>query len=266
MLYSPDDGRPIAIVYELNTRDSNVVDLPCVPGIGLVGLLISLDPNMPKGICCGVLSRPKSVPLFDMKHWLCIHFWPGEFTRIFGIPSNELTDTEILLTDLFLTGTFIEELSVTKNFEERFKLVSYFVEHWQKGIRTFIPNQLTQLVMHQAIVSHGNVRMNELERQTGYSERYLRKIILERVGLTPKETLENIKFQNVLHLMVDNPNLSLAEIAQNGGYYDQAHFTKIFKGYMGVTPSVFSKHICKLFYSPIILGQNKIPNSNNKLR
>src|SRR5260370_38674247 len=36
-----------------------------------------------------------------------------------------------------------------------------------------------------------------------------------------------------------NTNHSLAQIAQRCGFYDQAHFTKVFKALFGVTPGRF---------------------------
>ena len=97
--------------------------------------------------------------------------------------------------------------------------------------------------MRDALVSHGNVRMSDLAEQTGYSTRYLQRLMLDHVGLAPKVALENIRFQNALRILLENPFIPLSELALQGGYYDQSHFTKVFKDYMGITPAAFQKQL-----------------------
>ena len=42
-----------------------------------------------------------------------------------------------------------------------------------------------------------------------------------------------------LYCTIDNPTYSLAQIALQNGFYDQAHFTKVFKEMIGTTPASF---------------------------
>lgn len=246
LLYDDKTGTPMAVAYELLT-DTGASGLTCVPGIGLIGILFSLDPNDPRAMCCGALNKSKEVPLFDMSHVLSLQCFPGEFTRIFGVPSNELADTEVPLEDLFHAGTIVEELAEAKTFAERMDLAKGFMKRCEARTRDRGIGKMTQAMMLDILQNHGDVRMNELEEQTGYSARYLQKVMLEQVGLAPKTAISNIRFQNALRLMLENPNIGIAELAQDSGYYDQSHFSKSFKEYMGVTPAIFQEKLRQRF-------------------
>lgn len=246
LLVDKASGAPIAVAYELQA-DQDVQGLDCVPGIGLIGILFSLEPDHPGAVCCGALNQSKMVPLFGRRHILSCQFFPGEFTRIFGLPSNVLADTEIPLEDLLQPGTTPEQIACATSFEERIELTRQFISRWEARTRQRDVGKLIQQMMLDILRNHGDVRVNELAEQTGYSSRYLQKVMLEHVGLAPQTALANIRFQSALQLMVAEPGISVAEVAQRTGYYDQSHFTKVFKEYMKMTPAAFQEQLRKSF-------------------
>jgi AraC-like DNA-binding protein len=73
----------------------------------------------------------------------------------------------------------------------------------------------------------------------GFSDRYLRRIFGEHVGVSPKTYLKIMRFQRSLALL--EANESYTAIAFKCGYFDQAHFNKEFKNYTGLTPATYSK-------------------------
>lgn len=248
LLLDDATGAPIAVAYELQTAP-DVDGLTCVPGIGLVGILFSLDPDDPRAICCGALNKSKKVPLYGISHVLSCQFFPGEFTRIFGVPSNELADREFPLEDLLHVGDATEQIAGAGSFAESLALTREFIRRWENRTKGRDVGKLPQSMMQDILNRHGDVRMSELEEQTGYSSRYLQKLMLEQVGLAPKTALANIRFQNALRILTEEPFVAIAEVAQRCGYYDQSHFTKVFKEYVGVTPSIFQERIRQNFFS-----------------
>lgn len=249
LLYDDETGVPLAVVYQLSANGTKGLD--CVPGIGLIGIQFSLDPNDPRALCCGTLNSSKVVPLYGMDKVLSCQFFPGEFTRIFGVPSSELADIEVPLDNLLHVGSAVEQIALATNFEDRVGGAQAFIREWQTRTKNTSVDTLTQKMMLDILLSHGDRRLSELEEQTGYSARYLQKIMLEHIGLAPKTALSNIRFQNALRVMLDQPRLSVAEVAQRCGYYDQSHFTKVFKEYVGTTPSAFQDSLRKKMQSPV---------------
>jgi len=81
--------------------------------------------------------------------------------------------------------------------------------------------------------------MQRLAAEAGFSERYIQKLFLNYVGITPKSFFSVQRFNKSLQL-VRSANMSLTNIAYECGYYDQAHFIREFKSYTGITPSRLS--------------------------
>lgn len=84
--------------------------------------------------------------------------------------------------------------------------------------------------------------IERLAAEFGFSERYIQKLFLHYVGISPKSFFSVQRFNKSLEL-VRSANMSLTNIAYECGYYDQAHFIKEFKSYTGMTPSKLSGNI-----------------------
>ncbi|WP_303063885.1 helix-turn-helix domain-containing protein [Acidaminococcus massiliensis] len=242
ILMDPDLGGPVAVAYEL-AAGPDIDGLTSVPGIGLLGIMFSLEKDKPQAIICGLLNKSKKVPLYGAHHILCCQFFPGQFTRLFGIPSHEVTDVEAPLEDFIRVGSFPEEIALADGFDNQMEIVKRFIGEWKNRKLRDTSDGLVQYLMKDALQRHGSLQIAQLEKETGYSARYLQKVMLEHVGLAPKTALNNIRFQSVLQRLLENPFCSLAETAQACGYYDQSYFTKVFKDYMGTTPAAFVKKL-----------------------
>ncbi len=84
--------------------------------------------------------------------------------------------------------------------------------------------------------SKESFNIERLATAFGFSERYIQKLFLNYVGITPKNFFSVQRFNKSLAL-VRLANRSLTDIAYECGYYDQAHFIKAFKSYTGLVPS-----------------------------
>jgi AraC-like DNA-binding protein len=70
----------------------------------------------------------------------------------------------------------------------------------------------------------------------GVSERNLRRVFLETVGIGPKTFAKLMRFQRALHAAREERQVGWANIAAIAGYYDQAHLIAEFNAIAGVTP------------------------------
>jgi AraC-like DNA-binding protein len=68
------------------------------------------------------------------------------------------------------------------------------------------------------------------------SERHLRRVFREALGLGPKEFAQLQRFHRALHAAQSSHYASWASIAVASGYYDQAHLIADFRALTGVTP------------------------------
>jgi AraC-like DNA-binding protein len=73
----------------------------------------------------------------------------------------------------------------------------------------------------------------------GISPRTLQRLALRYVGLTPAEMIRRRRLQEAAQRVRTDPTASLAEIAAELGYADQAHLTHEFRQRLGFTPATY---------------------------
>ena len=87
----------------------------------------------------------------------------------------------------------------------------------------------------------GAVPVAELAQETGWSARHLDNRFRAEIGLTPKAAARVIRFDRARRMLMRRVGAggapALADLAAAGGYYDQAHLAREFRGLAGVPPS-----------------------------
>ena len=72
-----------------------------------------------------------------------------------------------------------------------------------------------------------------LAAELGWSRRHLAARFRDEVGVSPKALARLLRFERALELLGTR---TLADIAYECGYYDQAHFNRDFRAFAGATP------------------------------
>ncbi|MDX6361468.1 MAG: hypothetical protein QOC85_471 [Streptomyces sp.] len=81
--------------------------------------------------------------------------------------------------------------------------------------------------------------VRELASRLAVSERQLRNLFTDGVGVSPKHYARIARVRHVLHHARGVPGTSWAQLATTTGYYDQSHMTADFRTLMGVPPTSF---------------------------
>ena len=90
----------------------------------------------------------------------------------------------------------------------------------------------------------GCISIRQLAEETGYSECYIRRVFQQVHGISPKNFERFVRFQKLLHVINKMPErIRLDALAQQCGYYDEAHMIKDFKQYAGITPQGYERLI-----------------------
>ncbi|GKX29241.1 hypothetical protein SH1V18_17210 [Vallitalea longa] len=94
-------------------------------------------------------------------------------------------------------------------------------------------------------LSHGFDKMIDIKEEAKkYNMSYekLRKIFKKRIGVSPHKYLI-IKRINEAQSMLHNPNLTISQIAEMLGFYDQYAFSNQFKKIVGMSPKKFRSEV-----------------------
>ena len=82
-------------------------------------------------------------------------------------------------------------------------------------------------------------------QQTGLSPKTLESKFGRHVGLTPKKFANTVRFRNITEAIIHSQSpFSLTALAHEHGYFDQAHFTKDCKRFLGISPKQLSPDNC----------------------
>lgn len=87
-----------------------------------------------------------------------------------------------------------------------------------------------------AVERLGSANVNAVAAELGVSERQLRRVFRETLGLSPKELAKLQRFHRALRLARANTAGNWAQIAVAAGYYDQAHLIADFQAIANTTP------------------------------
>ena len=82
----------------------------------------------------------------------------------------------------------------------------------------------------------GSCRIEDLARTVQLSPRQLRTLMIAETGLSPKQLCRQFRFDGVVARLADGDR-TLAQIAAENGYADQAHLTREFRQMAGCTPT-----------------------------
>lgn len=81
------------------------------------------------------------------------------------------------------------------------------------------------------------LRVDDLARRTGVSERTLARLAHTHVGMTPAAMIRRRRLQEAAQRVREDPTSDLARTAADLGYADHAHLTREFRRVLGFTPT-----------------------------
>lgn len=100
--------------------------------------------------------------------------------------------------------------------------------------------RLVNAVVEHVETDPSVLRVGQVCEAFGLGERALQRLTARRVGLNPKWLVQRRRLQEVAGRLATDPALSLAGIAADLGYADQAHLTRDFRAVTGVTPARYA--------------------------
>lgn len=214
------------------------VPFPGVPLIFNLGPPWEIDDRGFDSFLAGLGTAPSTVR--GEPTWTCIElrFTPLGAFRLFGVPMHELANRAIELEHLHPKTRELEErLREAIDWTERFELVEAFLLRRLAESRPADPG--ISWSWRHLHATHGRAPIGAMTTELGWSHRRLITRFREQIGLTPKAYARVIRFDRAATALRKAEDRSLAEIAYDCGYADQAHLTHEFRELAGLTPKTF---------------------------
>lgn len=172
---------------------------------------------------------------------------PFAIPALFQIPATEIkNELPDLRTLLGREGDELDErMMLANDNHERLQLITQFLERRLTDMRK--PE-----IIHAAKAiyrSHGQLTIRDLASEVCLSQRQFERNFKEMVGFTPKLFSRLVRFRALLNVRRTDVR-TLAEIAYDFGYYDQAHFIQDFREFSGYNPKTyFSGEASEILYA-----------------
>jgi AraC-like DNA-binding protein len=90
--------------------------------------------------------------------------------------------------------------------------------------------------------SHGQLGIDRLANDCGFTRKHLAALFAEQVGLSPKAMARMQRFRAALQMLDGVQQVPWAELAARCGYFDQAHLSRDFRAFCGFAPGEFVRH------------------------
>jgi AraC-like DNA-binding protein len=180
----------------------------------------------------GLMTAAKTFDVKPGQSFFGIRFRPGIATA-FVPEAAELNDKTEPLDNLTFAnaGQLLEQLTESKDHAEMSRLMDGL-------LRPLEPIDANTKALHCLANTH--LPLDTFAREAGLSTRQLRRVCLDRAGVSPKYLMRILRFrkaaERLSRIAAGPAQPNWADVAAACGYYDQAHFIREFQEFTGHTP------------------------------
>ena len=189
----------------------------------------------------GAVTRKFSYSLKDQGKIFGVKFRPGGFYPFINSPVSSFTDSTLALDAVFgdQCEAFIEDVLSLKDDKSSVETVEQFLQ-------TFLPlnkdkkigevNRIIEMIS----ADRGITKVEDLISSLDMKMRSLQRLFNIYVGVGPKWVIKKYRLHEVLEKM-ESGRVDWQQLILDLGYYDQAHFIKDFKVFIGKSPLEYMK-------------------------
>lgn len=193
----------------------------------------------------GVMRGPFEYRLEGKDRVLGIRFRAGAFRAFLGKPVGTITDRSLPLSSLASLSSLLaidEPTLRTKILDAPSD--AEMVHAAESLLRPLLPKPDPTIALIAAILERIEStpdlsRVDDLATHAGLSMRDLQRLFADYVGVSPKWVIRRARLHEAAHRLSQGDPISLSSLAQELGYFDQAHLTRDFTRHVGRPPSTY---------------------------
>lgn len=162
---------------------------------------------------------------------------PSALRRLIATPLDELRDTTLALRDLN-QGALLDLEDALANARSVEQIASLLDTFFLARMSIFEPGDRTVAALAAQIrASQGSVPIVRWIREHGFDVRHLERRFCAWTGMTPKRFARIVRFKHAYHRLLSGEAARGALGRHLDAYYDQSHFHRDFKFFLGVSPT-----------------------------
>jgi AraC-like DNA-binding protein len=168
-----------------------------------------------------------------------VNFYPMGAYQLFGIPLHTLNNQIIPLADIQMDDLMDleDKLYEIKDDNAKFEYLDNFFLTKLSPLNTH--QKRTAHILSHIAESGGNLKIENISQLYALTSKTLERDFKQYLGLTPKAYARIIRFQRFYRHLLSSPKNFYDSAYLDFGFYDQNHFIKEFKYFLGLTPTAF---------------------------
>ncbi len=168
-----------------------------------------------------------------------VDFTPLGLRMFCDLAADEMPDPAVALDELIGADgrRLTEAIADAPDWRSRFDILDAEIARRFAAARPLTPSIAWAWEMLES--SGGRAPIAELVERIGCSPRHLIGGFRRHVGVTPKVAARILRFDHAAGALRRGSDASLAATALRCGFHDQAHMTREFKDFAGITPAAY---------------------------
>jgi AraC-like DNA-binding protein len=167
---------------------------------------------------------------------IIIEFNPLGAYRFFHLSYAEVKNQIVELADLI--GSHAEELQSQLGEANSITLKLQLLQNFLiKQLEKTVADPIYDYCIDRILGADGLLSVTQLEKETGYSSRWLHAKFSEHLGTGPKNLSEIVRFKQFYQAFSAGANYQSLKEQIYHHYHDQSHFIRAFKRFTGSTPT-----------------------------
>lgn len=194
----------------------------------------------PNATVMGQRTKPYYILPVGNVDTIAICFYPHGFANFVNIPLEKLVDEETPIAEIFgqdVADQLENQVIHAANTEQRIEAIEAFL--LEKLHDKDIISNFVKATVNTIFNTNGNTSIAAITKDNTAIKRQLERHFKKQIGISPKQLSKVIRLQASLQMMINQQNETLTHIAYENEYFDQNHFIKDFKEFVGITPKEF---------------------------
>ncbi|WP_019654956.1 helix-turn-helix domain-containing protein [Variovorax atrisoli] len=188
----------------------------------------------------GASTTPVVLRMRRKVEGLSVTLRPGAAAALLGLPAGEIGGTAVHLDELW-QGEGVELLERMTEARDDAARVALLQAVLLRRLRDGDAGGNAAVMRAAQLIAEADGRrpLREVAAAVGVGERRLQQLFHAHVGLSPRAWSRLARMHGCLRALRQQPSPAWAEVALEGGFYDQSHLVNEFRALCGVTPTEF---------------------------
>jgi AraC-like DNA-binding protein len=239
--------------FVVEARDPEEFEHVIVPD-GTLSLSVACFPNGAVGpvTFAGPSTTAHRVKVHRGSTYIGVRLHPAASGRVLGLEGEALSGKIGLLSMAAPQAAAIVERAVQNHpgsAEDVMRALDGAVTTLVE--RAIAPDPLIVRAVDALLQSHGSVPVERLATEAGFSPRQFRRKFQKHVGLSPKAFARVRRMRHACILLLQAQDAALAGVSHDGGYADQPHLTREFRGIFGSSPRLVETYLRQIEHGTV---------------